>query len=478
MSEAATRTTSVSHDKYDRLIAAAQKETTIKVAVAHPCDEVSLRGVVEATNLRLVDPILVGPVERVRSVAAQSNIDISAIELVNSEHSEDSAAKAVDLVTAGKVEALMKGSLHTDELMGAVVSRQSGIRTRLKVADPRGEIVEERAFASEGFDHDAAMREILSVGAKLLRGEPVAAFGHRVVHGGVRYDSPVRVTSDVLDDLARLAPLAPLHQPHNLAPIRTILNVAPQIPQVACFDTAFHRRQSYLAQAFALPRRFADAGVRRYGFHGLSYEFLVARFGELAPTLANSRLVIAHLGNGASMCAIKDGRSVATTMGFTAVDGLMMGTRCGAIDPGVILHMMQEHGMDAAAIEDLIYRQSGLLGVSGISSDMRALRASAKPAASEAIALFVYRIVRELGSLVAALGGIDALVFSGGIGEHDAMTRAEVVNGSRWIGAVLDPDRNSRSDLRISVDDSAVSVWAVPTDEERLIARHTATVLS
>ena len=222
-----------------------------------------------------------------------------------------------------------------------------GVAPRLKVADPKGEIVEERAFASEGFDHDAAMREILSVGAKLLRGEPVAAFGHRVVHGGVRYDSPVRVTSGVLDDLTRLAPLAPLHQPHNLAAIRTILNVAPQIPQVACFDTAFHRRQSYLAQAFALPRRFADAGVRRYGFHGLSYEFLVARFGELAPTLANARIVIAHLGNGASMCAVKDGRSVATTMGFTAVDGLMMGTRCGAIDPGVILYMMQEHGMDA-----------------------------------------------------------------------------------------------------------------------------------
>jgi acetate kinase len=282
----------------------------------------------------------------------------------------------------------------------------------------------------------------------------------------------------VLDELMKLAPLAPLHQPHNLAPIRTILNRAPEIPQVACFDAAFHRSQSYLAQTFALPRRFTDAGVRRYGFHGLSYEFLVSRLRELAPDLASGRVVFAHLGNGASLCAVADGRSVATTMGFTAVDGLMMGTRSGAIDPGVILYLMQEHGMNAAAIEDLIYRQSGLLGVSGVSSDMRVLRASSDPAAGEAIALFVHRIVRELGSLIAALGGIDALVFSGGIGEHDAMTRAEVVNGSRWIGAVLDPDRNSRGDLQISADDSAVSVWAVPTDEERLIARHTAAVLS
>jgi acetate kinase len=193
-----------------------------------------------------------------------------------------------------------------------------GVAPRLKVADAKGETVDERAFASENFDHDAAMREILSVGSKLLRGESVAAFGHRVVHGGVHYDSPVRVTSGVLDNLTKLAPLAPLHQPHNLAAITTIMNVAPQIPQVACFDTAFHRKQSYLAQAFALPRRFADVGVRRYGFHGLSYEFLVARFSELEPTLASARIVIAHLGNGASMCAVKDGRSVATTMGRVA----------------------------------------------------------------------------------------------------------------------------------------------------------------
>jgi acetate kinase len=292
-----------------------------------------------------------------------------------------------------------------------------GVAPRLTIANAKGGAVEDRAFSSEGFDHDAATRQILTAGAALMGGEPVAGFGHRVVHGGLRYDAPVRVTESVVDDLTKLVPLAPLHQPHNLAPIRTILKVAPEIPQVACFDTAFHRSQSHLAQAFALPRRFADAGVRRYGFHGLSYEYLASRLSELAPELAKGRVVMAHLGNGASMCAVKDGRSVATTMGFTAVDGLMMGTRCGAIDPGVILYMMQEHGMDAAAIEDLIYRQSGLLGMSGLSSDMRTLRNSRDPAASQAIDLFVYRIVRELGSLVPALGGLDALVFSGGIGE-------------------------------------------------------------
>jgi acetate kinase len=353
-----------------------------------------------------------------------------------------------------------------------------GVAPRLKVADDDGFIVEQRDFgAAQGFDHGAAMREIIATGRALLSGEPVAAFGHRVVHGGVKYDAPVRVNEAVLDDLAALEPLAPLHQPHNLAPIRAILKAAPQIPQIACFDTAFHRTQSNLAQAFALPPRFAEEGVRRYGFHGLSYEFLVLRLKELAPDLADKRIVFAHLGNGASLCAVKDGRSVASTMGFTAVDGLMMGTRCGSIDPGAILYMMQRHGMDAAAIEGLIYRQSGLLGVSGISSDMRALRASSDPAAKEAIALFVYRIVRELGSLVAALGGLDALVFSAGIGEHDALTRAEIVDGSRWTGAILDPARNAQSEGLISGDNSSVAVWVIPTDEERLIAHHTAAML-
>ncbi len=353
-----------------------------------------------------------------------------------------------------------------------------GVVPRLKIADDKGCVVEDRILAAEGFDHGAATREIIENGRALLKGGSVIGIGHRVVHGGLGYAAPVRVTETVLDDLAKLEPLAPLHQPHNLAPIRAIMMAAPQIPQIACFDTAFHRTQSNLTQTFALPRRFSEEGVRRYGFHGLSYEFLASRLKELAPELANGRIVFAHLGNGASLCAVKDGRSVASTMGFTAVDGLMMGTRCGAIDPGVILYMMQHHGMDAAAIEDLIYKQSGLLGVSGISSDMRALRTSPDPAAKEAIALFVYRIVRELGSLVAALGGIDGLVFSAGIGERDALTRAEIVEGSRWTGAILDSARNEHTrEGLISGDNSSVAVWVIPTDEERLIARHTAAML-
>jgi len=353
-----------------------------------------------------------------------------------------------------------------------------GVKPHLKVSDAAGAAIEERSFDPHGFDHGAATREIIELARRLLVEGSVVGVGHRVVHGGLKYASPVRVSETMLDDLAELTPLAPLHEPHNLAPMRAIMKAAPEIPQIACFDTAFHRSQSNLAQAFALPRRFADEGVRRYGFHGLSYEYLVSRLKELAPEVASGRIVFAHLGNGASLCAVKDGRSVASTMGFTAVDGLMMGTRCGSVDPGAILYMMQRHGMDAAAIEDLIYRQSGLLGVSGISSDMRLLRVSSDPAAKEAIALFVYRIVREIGSLVAALGGVDGLVFSAGIGEGDALTRTEVVEGSRWTGAILDPARNERCrEGLISADNSSVAVWVVPTDEERLIARHTAAIL-
>ena len=318
------------------------------------------------------------------------------------------------------------------------------VAPRLTIEDSNGRLVAEDNWPVDGFDHVAATRELLRTATSLIEGRQVVGIGHRVVHGGMPYAAPIRLDSTVLAALSELIPLAPLHQPHNLAPIRTILDVAPQIPQIACFDTAFHRSQAYVAQSFALPRHLTEAGIRRYGFHGLSYEYLVSQLRTAWPTLASQRLVIAHLGNGASLCAVRDGESVASTMGFTAVDGLMMGTHCGALDPGVLLYLMQQHRMDAASIEDLIYRRSGLLGVSTISSDMRTLRASSDSSAREAIALFVYRIVREIGSLTSALGGLDGIVFSGGIGENDAATRAEVIQGCKWLDANLDAARNAR----------------------------------
>jgi acetate kinase len=281
----------------------------------------------------------------------------------------------------------------------------------------------------------------------------------------------------VIASLKKLCPLAPLHQPHNIAPIEAIRSAAPHIAQVACFDTAFHQTQSRLAYSFALPRELTDSGVRRYGFHGLSYDYVVGRLRELAPDHVDKRIVIAHLGNGASLCAIHRGRSVATTMGFTAVEGLMMGTRCGAIDPGVLIYLMDEKKLNARGLEELVYKKSGLLGVSGITSDMRALRQSNEPRAREAIELFVYRIIREIGSLAAALGGLDGLVFTGGIGQRDAKTRREVVEGCAWLGAAIDEQANAIGMGRIDGASSEVPVWVVPTDEERVIARHTAALV-
>jgi acetate kinase len=353
-----------------------------------------------------------------------------------------------------------------------------GLAAHLQAADASGAAVAERRWAKGELDHHGATDAILKLGRELLAGRPVLAFGHRVVHGGTEFAVPVRIDASVMAALEKLVPLAPLHQPHNLAPIKFIAAAAPDIPQVACFDTAFHRSQAALVQEFALPRDLTAAGVRRYGFHGLSYDFIVSRLGELDADLAKSRLVIAHLGNGASLCAVAQGRSVASTMGFTAVDGLMMGTRSGALDPGVLLYLMQEGGLDAKAIEDLIYRRSGLLGVSGISSDMRTLRQSKAPEAAEAIALFVYRIVREIGSLAAALGGLDGLVFTAGIGEHDPATRAEVAAGCGWLGLKLDSALNTLGSGRISVPGASVAVWVVPTDEERMIARYTSRTLA
>jgi acetate kinase len=352
-----------------------------------------------------------------------------------------------------------------------------GLTPRLTVRDAAGTIIAGRSWAESGLDHPGATQEIVRITRELLGGRRIGAVGHRVVHGGMRYAAPIRIDSNILADLELLVPLAPLHQPHNLAPIRTLAEHAPTLPQVACFDTAFHRGQSQVVQSFGLPRAYLEEGVRRYGFHGLSYEFVTAELHRVAPDLASSRLVIAHLGNGASLCAVHNGRSVASTMGFTAVDGLMMGTRCGAIDPGVIVYLMDRHALDARGIEDLIYRKSGLLGVSGLSSDMRTLRASAAPEAAEAIALFVHRIVREIGSLAAALGGLDGLVFTAGIGENDAATRAEVAAGCAWLGLALDKTPGACGARLISAATSRLQAWVVPTDEERMIARHTVEVL-
>jgi len=325
-------------------------------------------------------------------------------------------------------------------------------------------------------DHAAAVRHLIGFLGSMRGERTLAAVGHRVVHGGMRYSQPVRVDAALLAELDQFVPLAPLHQPHNLAPIRAIAAEVPGLPQVACFDTAFHRAQPPLAQAFALPPSLTERGVRRYGFHGLSYEYVAGALPAVDAAAARGRVVVAHLGNGASMCAMHGGRSVASTMGFTAVDGLMMGTRTGALDPGVVLYMMDELGMDARAIENLLYRESGLLGVSGVSSDMRTLLASDDPRAAFAIDLFCYRARRELGSLAAALGGLDALVFTGGIGEHAAPVRERILRGCEWLGLEIDTAANAAHRTCITTPDSDIPAYVIPTDEELMIARQTRAV--
>ncbi|NLF53749.1 MAG: acetate/propionate family kinase [Thauera phenolivorans] len=308
-------------------------------------------------------------------------------------------------------------------------------------------------------------------------GLTIVAAGHRIVHGGDRYSAPVRLDEDLLWELDRLIPLAPLHQPHNLRAVRAVSALMADIPQVACFDTAFHRTQPAVAQAFALPRKLSAEGIKRYGFHGLSYDFVARQLPEVVGDKAQGAVVIAHLGNGSSMCALRDGKSVASTMGFTAVEGLMMGTRTGSLDPGVMLYLMEQKGMDAKALTRLIYKESGLLGVSGISQDMRTLLASDAPEAKEAVELYCYRIARELGSLAAAAGGLDALVFTGGIGEHAAEVRTQVTALAAWMGVKIDDAANAENATRIDTAESRVAVAVVPTNEERMIARYTADVL-
>ena len=305
----------------------------------------------------------------------------------------------------------------------------------------------------------------------------IAAAGHRIVYGGRKYAQPVRITPAVLHDLEQLVPLAPLHQPHNLEAIRALAKIKPGIVQVACFDTAFHATQPAVASAFALPRALTEKGIRRYGFHGLSYEYIASILPAHLGPAADGKIVVAHLGNGASMCAMHNRCSVATTMGLSALDGLVMGRRCGALDPGVVLYLIDCEHMGSEEITHLLYEQCGLLGVSGISDDMRELLSSDDPRAREAVAVFVYRIGRELGSLAAALGGLDALVFTGGIGEHSAEIRKRVCEQAAWLGLTLDSAANAAGGPRIGRADSRVSIWTFPTDEELVIARHTRALL-
>jgi acetate kinase len=347
------------------------------------------------------------------------------------------------------------------------------------VNDISGTILDEVSWSPrDGIGHEEALMHLVAWLRQHQEGRKLAAIGHRVVHGGEAFSAPVLVDDPVVQALEKLVPLAPLHQPHNLEPIRIVRRRLPGMPQVACFDTAFHQTQSDIASLFALPREMRERGVRRYGFHGLSYDYIASVLATYDPRLAEGRVVVAHLGNGASLCALKGGVSVTTTMGFSALDGLPMGTRCGAIDAGVVFFMLREMNLSPAEAERMLYTKSGLLGVSGISNDMRVLRSKATTDvdARRAIDLFVYRITREIGSLMAALGGIDGLVFTGGIGENDSATRAEVMAGLAWTGLALDEAANRTGGPRISTG-SGPTAWVIPTNEELVIARQTRSVL-
>ncbi|MBP7001110.1 acetate/propionate family kinase [Amaricoccus sp.] len=348
-----------------------------------------------------------------------------------------------------------------------------GVRPRLRAADAAGVVLIDRAQApAEIPDLPAAIgatREWLAS----LGGFELQAIGHRVVHGGPDFDRPVRIDEAILERLARFQTLAPLHQPNNLAPIRLAMEIAPEVPQVACFDTAFHRGHADYTDCYAIPRALYDEGVRRYGFHGLSYEYVAERLREVAPEVADGRVIVAHLGSGASMCALAQGRSVESTMGFTALDGLPMGTRPGQLDPGVVLHLIEEKGMAPAEVTRLLYNASGLKGLSGVSNDMRDLLASDAPGAAFAIEHFTHRCGLLAGQLAAALQGLDAFVFTAGIGEHSPEIRARIAGRLGWLGATLDAAANEAGALRISTPESRVALLVVPTDEELMIARHT-----
>jgi len=356
-----------------------------------------------------------------------------------------------------------------------------GVAPRFVAKTAAGETLAEKSWPnSPEINHESLMAHIIGWIRENRRklNLDLMGVGHRVVHGGDLYSCPVRVDETVLQSLETFIPLAPLHQPHNLGPMRAVLKLGADIPQVACFDTSFHRTNPPQAQMYALPRHLAEEGIRRYGFHGLSYEYISRRLRVLDPDAAKGRVVVAHLGSGASMCALLDGKSIASTMGFSAMDGLPMGTRPGNLDPGIVLYLIQQKRMKPDDLVDLFYKRSGLLGVSGISNDMRVLLESDDPRAEEAIGVFVYRIQRELGSLAGVLGGLDALVFTAGVGENAPAIRTRVCEGARWLGLRLDLEANAAGRSKISAADSSVSAWVIPTDEELMIATHTRDVLS
>ncbi len=353
-----------------------------------------------------------------------------------------------------------------------------GSHPAFKAKDAAGAVLVEHAWSNgNAVGHDQVFDFLGGWLGDFLADHTLQAVGHRVVHGGPTYNRPVLVDDGVLEELASFVPLAPLHQPHNLTPIRLIRQSMPNVPQVACFDTAFHRGHQRAVDLFAIPRRMTEDGVQRYGFHGLSYEYIARTLAAEAPEIATGKAVVCHLGSGASMCAIENGQSVDSTMGFTALDGLPMGTRCGNIDPGVLLHMMRAYDMDVDAIERTLYHDCGLKGVSGISNDMRDLEASDDPHAAEAIDVFVLQISKQLGALSAVMGGLDALVFTAGIGERSPSIRRRVCERATWLGVVLDDAANKAGETVISTSTSEVTALVIPTDEEKMIAMHTADVL-
>ncbi|CAN5134618.1 acetate kinase [soil metagenome] len=371
-------------------------------------------------------------------------------------------------------------TLGPDGPQHAAAGKLEGIGTapHLVARDADGAVLVERGWdKGAGLTHEALLHDLFAWAGDHLLDHEIVAVGHRVVHGGTEFFRPLVIDDALLAALDGLCPLAPLHQPHNLAAIRAIRTLAPDLPQVACFDTAFHHELPEVATRFGLPRSLHDRGIRRYGFHGLSYEYIARALRAADPVLASGRVIAAHLGNGASLCAMRDGRSVDTTMGFTALDGLLMGTRCGTLDPGVVIHLQTQEGMTAPAVEALLYNQSGLLGVSGISSDMRALHNSDDPRAGEAIALFAWRAGREASALICSLGGLDGIVFTAGIGENDPVIRAAICERLDWLGIAIDQAANARNAPLISTANSRIAVRVIPTDEERMIAIHTLAAL-